>query len=327
MDPTLIDALQRAVGHGPPYSDDELQDVTVMDLAHARTITGIERCVSLEALSLVGCDVGDYAPLASLATIRTVRIECCDLAALDWLEPAQPWILELRANRIVDCQLLAEKPSLQHVDLRGNPLSDESYRLAEAGFGLPFVSVLVDDEETWRLCRELHASSTATYYQEAGDYWLGFTGLGVVQAPEAAHARIAPAELRAALDEETPVLEIYRSRAPGFTPAHGPGLHWLEQVSGKTADEILSDPKELAMALGAAGDALADLIRRLVSPDAAIREGAEREAAEFRARVASGETPGVRFRAKLKAVLDDTLDRLREEPNDHDGGNPSPGGS
>lgn len=93
----------------------------------------------------------------------------------------------------------------------------------------------------------------------------------------------------------------------------GPGMKWLSEVSGRSPDQILADPKALSEAVGAAGNALVELVQRLGSDDPAVRAAAELEAGDLRERMESGPTPGERLRGRIQAVLDDVLVKLRDD--------------
>lgn len=95
---------------------------------------------------------------------------------------------------------------------------------------------------------------------------------------------------------------------------HGPGMEWLAQRAGTSADELLSDRAALLRALTAAGTDALDLVARLGSEDGEVRKAAQSEAEAVRERFAQPEgepTPGQRFARTVTEALRAETERLR----------------
>jgi streptomycin 6-kinase len=97
---------------------------------------------------------------------------------------------------------------------------------------------------------------------------------------------------------------------------NGPGVQWLAQRTGRSAEELLANHGALLDALAAAGRDATSLVLRLGSNDPATRTEAEVEARTLRAWFAvhqdpTAPTPGERFGQRLTQVLLEAAAQIR----------------
>lgn len=97
-------------------------------------------------------------------------------------------------------------------------------------------------------------------------------------------------------------------------PSSTPGLDLMAALSGRSREDLTSDPRALAAGVRALGDGLADLLAGLTSSDAEARAVAEARRAEILGRVHAAPPPGRALRETVSAALDEALRRLREAP-------------
>ncbi|MGK5110787.1 MULTISPECIES: hypothetical protein [unclassified Geodermatophilus] len=100
---------------------------------------------------------------------------------------------------------------------------------------------------------------------------------------------------------------------------HGPGITWLAGRVGCTPEDLLADPRRLAVALADAGRALCRLALDIRSDDAAVHADAEREAERLRRSFDAALTPGERFRTTVLGALRDATARVRTASADANG--------
>jgi hypothetical protein len=162
---------------------DTVQDLVV---SHARSLDGLDECTGLRTLSLIGCAVGDYAPVSRLANLRVLVIENCDLTEAAWAPGLALRVAVVRRNRLRHGIPLLELDGIQSVDLTGNPL-DQATRSRVAEDATDRL-LKVDDDETAEANRELADADTGIVaYRREGALWACATGLGLTVWPEAGH--------------------------------------------------------------------------------------------------------------------------------------------
>lgn len=170
-------------------------EVVDLVVSHARSLEGLDGLTSLETLSLIGCDVSDYAVLASLPNLRVLAVENCDLAEVSWIEGRQLQVVALRRNRIRDAQAVLGLSGLQVVDLSGNPL-DPSTR--DAARSLAGALVTLDDDELTDVNVMLADAGVPLVGYRVGDtVWSCATGLTLTSHPEAGHVVTSVEDLAA----------------------------------------------------------------------------------------------------------------------------------
>jgi hypothetical protein len=167
QDPVIAAALQRAVNHLPPYSEEELASVRELRIVGAASLGDLPRCGTLERLEIVGSDVTDLGALSTLRELRVLRVLACPiddargLRGLDRLEE-----LRLDFAFLQDAGPIFELPSLRRARLLGNPWSPESWqRLRRHGLSTspgqaaprPILELGADIEFNLELARRLRA--------------------------------------------------------------------------------------------------------------------------------------------------------------------------
>lgn len=172
----------------------EVRDLVV---SHARSLAGIEAYQGLETLSLIGCAAGDYSVLSRLAALRVLTVENSDLDDARWAAGLGLQVVVLRRDRLRDARAVVELPTLQTLDLTGNPLDAET--LAAAAALAPDRLVTTDDEQTAALNRSLAAAGVVAY-RSGGALWACATGLDLTDHPEAGHVQTTVDDLRAVAD-------------------------------------------------------------------------------------------------------------------------------
>jgi hypothetical protein len=137
QDTAVAAALERAIGHIGPYSDDELANVRELRIVGAGSLGDLARCSALEQLAVIGSDVTDLGALSDLKQLRRLSVLACPvtsaeaLAGLERLED-----LRLDFTFVEDASPLFALPSLRRARLVGNPWSETSQTRLEQ-HGLP----------------------------------------------------------------------------------------------------------------------------------------------------------------------------------------------
>jgi len=165
LDPAFEAAAGKALSRGY-CPDGVLAHASALQVKGSRSVADLAHFTRLERLILSGHstrslnELGPHEGLASLKVefgpLRTLVVE--GLPALHTLDVA--------CNAIEDVEPLFDHPSLWHVDLRGNPLTERSYRERAKALLADIRSrvleprwantrVVLPGEEAWRLTRML----------------------------------------------------------------------------------------------------------------------------------------------------------------------------
>lgn len=341
-DPAIVAAVREAIGDhgtgtdgagtdgaGGAASSAPLAGLSHLQVRHARSLAGIEALSGLRVLTLIGCDVGSYGVLRTLKELRTVRIDHSDLADLTVFGLSSLLGIRILGCRVTDLGPLRSHRGLQSADVRGNPLEE-----GPAGT-VPGVAVVRDDPSVRAVNRDLAAAGVpAALYRDAGEALLAPVGLAWSAVPEVGHAVVQPEEVRRALrrggdgvrrlfdarrlggsgGEDGDTGESEAGDAGADAPSSTPGLDLMAALSGRSREDLTSDPRALAAGVRALGDGLADLLAGLTSSDAEARAVAEARRAEILGRVHAAPPPGRALRETVSAALDEALRRLREAP-------------
>lgn len=185
-----LDELVEAGAVAPGTAPGDVVDLIV---SHARSLDGLERFDHLETLSLIACDVGDYAALASLGHLHVLAVENSDLTDVSCLAKLPLQVVSLRRNRIREALPVIGLVGVQVLDLTGNPL-DERSRTAVTDLVGPLVTL--DDGALAAANVDLADAGVPIVGYRVGDaVWACSTGLGLTGQPEAGHVVTSVEEL------------------------------------------------------------------------------------------------------------------------------------
>ena len=207
----LVDAGAVAPGTQPG-------DVVDLVVSHARSLDGLDGFTRLETLSLLSCEVGDYAPVASLPALRVLAVENSDVVDLAWIEKLELYVAVLRRNRIRDATAVIGLAGLQVLDVSGNPLDPRSRAAARALAG-PVVT-LDDDELTDVNVMLADAGVPLVGYRVGDAVWSCATGLTLTSHPEAGHVVTSVGDLAAVARGERSPADLL-----GLVPDPDGGTH------------------------------------------------------------------------------------------------------
>ncbi|MDG4791656.1 hypothetical protein O7626_38170 [Micromonospora sp. WMMD1102] len=197
MDAAIAEWLRLEVGHPEPFWDEELDKIVTFGVRHARSISGLERCRSLEVLVLSGYGCADLPDLSGFSELSSLKVADSELRDIGPVRTA-PSLLVLNVERslVTDISVTLECTELSLLDVTGNPLSDVSYREVLPELRAKGVDVHASDELDWSLTRALHESGLPfAFYQHADGHRLSRPGLTHSATPEAGHVDITPQEL------------------------------------------------------------------------------------------------------------------------------------
>ena len=215
-DPEVIDALAARIGHGPPFTGEDLATVDSVTFYHCKELPDFSAFPSLGFISLRGCAVESLDFVRHLPKLWYLSISYARLRSIEPLAQVHTLeTLQLKSCFVQDLRPIEQHPSLEDLSVHGAPLDDHSYhqiiprfaRLAEErGWG----EGERDSEEDWQLTRALFERGIeATYHHGKG-------GWGVLAVPgpgffldEPAHqlGQATPDELREALEDPDLTLE------------------------------------------------------------------------------------------------------------------------
>ncbi|MGW0885656.1 hypothetical protein [Streptomyces sp. NPDC002671] len=197
MDPAIARAISLEVGHPEPFGDEELDGIVTLGIPHARGISGLERCRSLQVLVLSGYGSGDLPDLGGFTDLSSVTVSDSDLRDIRSVRTVSS-LLSLNVERglVSDLSPTLECTGLGWIDVTGNPLSEASYRYVLPELRAKGVDVRASEEREWSLTRALHeAGLPFAFYLHGDRHRLSRPGLTRTGNPEGGHIGITPDEL------------------------------------------------------------------------------------------------------------------------------------
>jgi Leucine-rich repeat (LRR) protein len=202
MDPAITRAITLEVGHPEPFRDDELDNIANLGVLNARSISGLERCRSLQVLVLTGYGASDLPDLGGFSDLSSIEVSDSDLRDIGSVRtPPSLLMLSVARSFVSDISATLECTELSWLDVTGNPLSDVSYREILPELRDKGVDVRASDEGEWSLTRALHeAGLPFAYYVHGGRHRLSRPGLTRTNTPEGGHIGITPQELEHLLE-------------------------------------------------------------------------------------------------------------------------------
>jgi hypothetical protein len=157
-------ALETALRHPAPFTSEECQVlVGPLLISHARDLSLVRYCSSLQHLEIFASDIEDLNVLMDTPQLTTVRVVCSSLYNIEALATCHRLeSVELVLTYIEDLGPLMALPNLRRGVLLGNPWTPESYhdlrpRLLNAPTETWQKPPVIDfsNEREWRLTRTL----------------------------------------------------------------------------------------------------------------------------------------------------------------------------
>ncbi|MFT2016864.1 hypothetical protein ACMA1D_13595 [Streptomyces sp. 796.1] len=201
MDSVLMSAIAGQLGSNQPPNDAKLAQITELQVAHAESLTGLERCRGLEILIMTGCDAAS-APLANMSSLSVVISRDSALEELASFSTSVN-VVELMRNRVVDLSPLLRCPHLMRLDVTGNPLSDESYEMVIPELLDRGVKIVKSGEREQKINKLMYEMGLPySYYRSGREFRLCRPGLRLTSFPERNHPIIPPDALERKLEEQ-----------------------------------------------------------------------------------------------------------------------------
>jgi tetratricopeptide (TPR) repeat protein len=159
---SLLPVLSEELGHGPPFSAEELASVSAVTVARGEgAVAGLERLTGLKSLRVKLWSRPELPVLATtFPRLRALEFHTCELESLELVRGCEALkTVEFRWCCIQDLSPLLELPALRRVGLSGNPLTEHSYRELTAELRRRGITLLDLDkslpEVAWRMMRKL----------------------------------------------------------------------------------------------------------------------------------------------------------------------------
>jgi hypothetical protein len=167
-----IEATSRsahAIGWPTQMAPGDLSSLTSLVVERATSLAGIEACTALAELTLFACALPSLRGIASLPTLRSVRVLGCAIEAwstAEWPEGLEE--IEINFSSLTDARALLERARLRRLVLFGVPLDTASYDAVSSAQSARADRRMVDCDrrEDWLLSRELAARSLPLTYSE-----------------------------------------------------------------------------------------------------------------------------------------------------------------
>ncbi|MFE6102230.1 hypothetical protein ACFVQ4_19970 [Streptomyces laurentii] len=172
-------------------------DISYLTVRYAREYSGLEECIGLEFLVLVGCDV-DHIPLLDRhPSLRQLSVRDSAVRGIDGVQFGRKlYQIELPRNFVEDVEPLLECAQLNSVDVTGNPLSDASYYEVLPKLERKGVRISAPTPQERDLMLRMRSIGLPFAYYHMGDsYRLSRPGLKLTDMPQADHIKINPEEL------------------------------------------------------------------------------------------------------------------------------------
>ncbi len=151
--------------HEPPYSAEELGAIEMLIVHKEENWDVLKYCHGITSLTIETSQFPSLEPLETLSKLERLEVTQSTLRDLSNIGLFSALhVATLDFNLIEDASPLLELEGICSIGLSGNPLSEKSYyevvpALREDGKG-----VYVDDEEIWRLCRDIHERDPRAVY-------------------------------------------------------------------------------------------------------------------------------------------------------------------
>ncbi|CAG6398310.1 hypothetical protein NMG29_39550 [Streptomyces cocklensis] len=203
FDPAVVEALESAAGHVLPLEDSEWPEIRELVVQHARDLAGIERCIGLTMLFVLGCDPVDSGFVSQFTSLSTLQVNDSGLTCLESMNDLPLIQCNLNRNLITDLTPLLDLHDLTSLDIIGNPLTAESYEEVLPELRSRGMYITWSERSDWELTVRLQeAGLPFICYRNQNVLRLGSPGFHHVKVPDAGHSAVTENELREALDED-----------------------------------------------------------------------------------------------------------------------------
>lgn len=171
-DPACLAALAAAVGHAAPFSDDELAAIRSLTVTHARDISPIARCTSLEHLRIVASELDDLLALEDVESVVHLEIHATRLGRILGLLPSKLRRIDVLFSSMHDGMALLGAPPGWNGTLVGCPWDEPSRRALDQQLDAGHIVADLGSRGDWEECRLLWERLGACSGEVAGDYGL-----------------------------------------------------------------------------------------------------------------------------------------------------------
>ncbi|MFB6716608.1 hypothetical protein ACFCZY_36185 [Streptomyces sp. NPDC056237] len=209
----------------PPFLSEVLNSVTYLHVSYARSLHDLSKFPGLEILQLVGCDPVDLGQLGELPALCSLVVKFSNLTDLAGVGEKFPQLRRFEAgmNRIEDLSPLLECAKLRRLDVRGNPLSEGSYREIAPELLNRGVRVSLSEEADWKMHLELQRHGLPFGFYSAHDgSRLCRTGLAETDRPDLSHPIVSRDVLAGVLARDPGEVQKLFSRADLMPTTLGP---------------------------------------------------------------------------------------------------------
>ncbi|MGY3056212.1 Leucine-rich repeat (LRR) protein [Streptomyces sp. TE3672] len=225
MDPAILQSITNETGLSQPFPSEALKSVTYLHVSYARSLNGLSKFPKLEILQLTGCDPVDLSQLGELPELFSLVVNFSNLKDLTGIGERFPRLRRFEAgmNRIEDLTPLLECPNLRRLDIRGNPLSEDSFREIPQKLKSNGVRVSLSEEPDWRMNLELqrHGLPLGFYHAHDGTR-LCRTGLAETNLPDLSHPIVSREALAGVLARDPAEVQKLFDRADLMPTTIGP---------------------------------------------------------------------------------------------------------
>ncbi len=212
LTPALITWLNFKLGHPPPYSPKDVLSVEKITVRYEESWNAYPPFEAVTKLSVERAKLESLEPFGSMSQLEWLKVMQTTLSDISTIvEHPKLQMVDLPFNFIEDISPLLSLSEVFSLDLRGNPLSEASYYetvplLKEKG-----LRPRVDEEDVWRLCREVHRRDPRATYGSDGrstprlvvpELEFEFFDKGALGRHDEIESRIEPKLLREALAQD-----------------------------------------------------------------------------------------------------------------------------
>lgn len=171
-DPACIAALAAQIGHAAPFTDQEIAGVRSLTIKHARDLSPIARCIGLEHLRIVACELEDLLALEALQSVKHLEIHATRLNSILGLTAEKLERVDVLFSSIHDASDLSGAPRGWQGTVIGNPLKLTSRGILTELFDNGWALVDIGSRYDWEECCKLWERLGACSGELAGDYGL-----------------------------------------------------------------------------------------------------------------------------------------------------------